>query len=136
MPLSTAGSDHDQRASPWSVQTTTRTDSDKWAARVIELAAPPSLVLEVAGQLVVCGLWAALVVAQSSSSTSAGGRRPGLASHTVPRSPRSASSGLPSHHLIAHHHDTVTPPSGLLPVCCCCCISLTASSLTAAGEQV
>ena len=32
--------------------------------------------------------------------------------------------------------DTVTPPSGLLPVCCCCCISLTASSLTAAGEQV
>ena len=67
MPLSTAGSDHDQRASPWSVQTTTRTDSDKWAARVIELAAPPSLVLEVVGQLVVCGLWAALVVAQSSS---------------------------------------------------------------------
>jgi hypothetical protein len=102
MPLSTAGSDHDQRASPWSVQTTTRTDSDKWAARVIELAAPPSLVLEVAGQLVVCGLWAALVVAQSSSPAPVEDGRvwPATRCHAHPDQPRRGSRPIISSPII------------------------------------
>ena len=123
MPLSTAGSDHDQRASPWSVQTTTRTDSDKWAARVIELAAPPSLVLEVAGQLVVCGLWAALVVAQSSSCwqrwwKTAGSSQPHGATLTRMALGTISLVGapIPSSHLPSSRHcdSTIWPPACLL----------------------